>query len=185
MGLAAVIFAGGKATRLGGVDKVMIEVAGRTLLSRSVDAVRGAERIVVVGPAREIGAAVRWVREEPPGSGPLAALAAGVEALADLPDDTHVAVLAGDLLGIGPRTVAKLRSALDENPAVLGALLVDAEGFTQWMHAVWRLAALRAAVPPDSVGRSLKSVLGGLPLTLIPAQRGEADDVDAPGDLPA
>jgi molybdopterin-guanine dinucleotide biosynthesis protein A len=185
MGLAAVIFAGGNATRFGGVDKMLIEVDGRTLLSRSVDAVRGAERVVIVGPEREIGVPVRWEREDPPGAGPLAALAAGVAALEDLPDETHVAVLAGDLLGITVGTVAKLRSTLDENPAAEGALLVDAEGFTQWMHAVWRLGSLRTSVPPDSAGRSLKSVLGASPQILVPAELGEADDVDSQDDLPA
>jgi molybdenum cofactor guanylyltransferase len=74
---------------------------------------------------------------------------------------------------------------LDENPAAEGALLVDAEGFTQWMHAVWRLGTLRDCVPPDSAGKSLKSVLGGRARILLPAEQGEADDVDSPGDLPA
>jgi molybdopterin-guanine dinucleotide biosynthesis protein A len=183
MALAAIILAGGKATRLGGVDKALIEVDGRPLLGRSIDAVPGASPIVVVGPPREIEAAVHWVREDPPGSGPLAALAAGVVAL-QLPGETHVAVLAGDLLGIGPSTVPRLRSTLDNHPDAAGAVLVDDEGFPQWMHGVWRLGALRDAVPPDSAGQSLRSVLGALPLVGVRARDGEAADVDTPDDLP-
>jgi molybdopterin-guanine dinucleotide biosynthesis protein A len=180
---AAVIFAGGKATRLGGVDKVLIEVDGRTLLDRSVDAVYGADPIVIVGPRRPVDVPVVWAREDPPGAGPLAALSAGVAAL-DLPADTHVAVLAGDLIGIGADTVPRLRSTLDDHPAAAGAVLVDDEGFLQWMHGVWRLGALRDAVPPGCAGESLKSVLGALPLVKVRALDGEAADVDAPGDLP-
>jgi molybdopterin-guanine dinucleotide biosynthesis protein A len=181
---AAIILAGGKATRLGGVDKVLIEVDGRTLLDRSIAAVAGAAEIVVVGPSREISASVRWVREDPPGAGPLAALAAGVAAL-DLSAETHVAVLAGDLLGIGAETVPRLRSTLDSSPAAAGAVLVDDEGYLQWMHGVWRLGSLREAVPVGSTGRSLKSVLGVLPLVEVAAHQGESADVDTPDDLPA
>jgi molybdopterin-guanine dinucleotide biosynthesis protein A len=178
----AIIFAGGKATRFGGVDKVLLEVNGLTLLERSLLAVADAAPVVVVGPRREIPADVLWVREDPPGSGPLAALAAGVAAL-QLPGDTHVAVLAGDLIGIGVDTVPRLRSVLDAHPEAAGAVLVDDEGFLQWMHGVWRLGALRDAVPAGSAGRSLKSVLGTLPLIEVPALTGETADVDTPDDL--
>ena len=93
-------------------------------------------------------------------------------------------MLAGDLLGIGQRTVERLRSAVEREPEIAGALLVDDEDCPQWLHAVWRLTALRAAIPPDSAGRSLKEVLGALPLRLVPAGPGEAADVDSPEDLP-
>jgi molybdopterin-guanine dinucleotide biosynthesis protein A len=175
---AALILAGGRATRLGGVDKVLIEVDGLTLLERSIRAVAGADPIVIVGPERDIEKPVVWVREDPPGSGPVAALAAGVAVL-DLPGETHVALLAGDLIGIDTGTVPRLRSILDENPAAAGAVLVDGEGFVQWMHGVWRLEALRA-VPQ---GKSLKSVLGSLPLIEVQERAGESADVDTPDDL--
>ncbi|TCO53464.1 molybdenum cofactor guanylyltransferase [Actinocrispum wychmicini] len=181
MAFAAIVFAGGRASRLGGVDKVMIEVDGRTLLERSLNAVSGADPIVVVGPRRVIRAEVVWVREDPPGAGPVAALAAGVAALdaVDLPGEAHVAVLAGDLIGITADTVPRLRSTLDEKPAVAGAVLVDGEGYVQWMHGVWRLDALRNA----GQGRSLKSVLGALPHVTVVERAGESADVDTPDDL--
>lgn len=175
---AAIIFAGGRASRLGGIDKVMIEVDGLTLLARSLNAVKGADPIVVVGPRREIDADVVWVREDPPGEGPVAALLTGVAAL-DLPNDAHVAVLAGDLKGITQDTVPRLRSTLDNNPHAQGVVLVDHDGYVQWMHGVWRLEALRNA----GEGRSLKAVLGTLPYVKVAERAGESADVDTPDDL--
>jgi hypothetical protein len=64
-------------------------------------------------------------------------------------------------------------------------VLVDDEGYLQWMHGVWRLGSLREAVPVGSTGRSLKSVLGVLPLVEVAAHQGESADVDTLDDLPA
>jgi molybdenum cofactor guanylyltransferase len=85
-----IILAGGRATRLGGADKPGLVVGGQTLLAAvaaaGTDA--GARRAVVVGPDRpEIadargGGAIRFVREEPPGSGPVPALRRGLAELA-------------------------------------------------------------------------------------------------------
>ncbi|XVV06848.1 molybdenum cofactor guanylyltransferase [Actinosynnema sp. CA-248983] len=62
----AVVLAGGRGSRLGGVDKAAVEVGGRTLLDHALDAVRGARRTVVVGPEKPVPGVV-WTREEPPG----------------------------------------------------------------------------------------------------------------------
>jgi molybdopterin-guanine dinucleotide biosynthesis protein A len=175
---AAIIFAGGRATRLGGVDKVMIEVDGVTLLDRSLRAVGDADPVVVVGPRRDVSRAVVWAREDPPGAGPVAALRVGVDALAGLPGRTQVAVLAGDLVGIDGQTVPRLRSTLDD-VAKAGVVLVDGDGYVQWMHGVWWLDALRGA----QAGKSLKSVLGALPYVTLPERAGESADVDTPDDL--
>ncbi|RZS43267.1 molybdopterin-guanine dinucleotide biosynthesis protein A [Herbihabitans rhizosphaerae] len=177
--LAAIVLAGGAARRLSGVDKPGLVVGGRTLLARALDAVGGAEPVVVVGPRRDIGENVVWTREEPPGGGPLAGLAAGVRALSEVDGGTPVAVLAGDLVGVRPTTVNRLRAALDGD----GAVLVDAAGEPQWLIGVWRLAALRGAIPQDSDGGSLRRVLGRLSYVEVPAEPGEADDVDTPEDL--
>ncbi|HEY3261982.1 MAG TPA: NTP transferase domain-containing protein, partial [Pseudonocardiaceae bacterium] len=71
---AAVVLAGGRARRLGGVDKVGLAIGGRTLLDGVLVACDGAEPIVVVGPRRPTATPVRWAREEPAHAGPLAAL---------------------------------------------------------------------------------------------------------------
>ena len=63
-----IVPAGGAASRLGGADKPGLDVGGRTLLDRVLDACTEARTTVVVGPARGTGrAGVRWTREDPPG----------------------------------------------------------------------------------------------------------------------
>lgn len=179
----AVVLAGGRASRLGGVDKPGLTIGDRTLLDGVLVACLGAEPIVVVGPSRPTGTAVRWAREEPPHSGPLAALAAGLRAVP--PEAGVTAVLAADLPNVGPHTVGRLRAALRTDTD--GAVLVDESGHPQWLCGVWRTAVLRAAL--DAAGeladRSLRAVLATLAVTRIPAEGAEAFDVDTAADLRA
>src|SRR5688500_7045137 len=80
----AIVLAGGRASRLGGIDKVLVPVGGAPLLRRAIDAVADAAGVVVVGPRRELDLdrEVVWVREDPPFAGPAHAVAAGLAALA-------------------------------------------------------------------------------------------------------
>ncbi len=109
---AGVILAGGRGLRLGGRDKALLEVGGATLLERAVGAAEraGASEIVVVGPARPgYGHRVRWVREEPAGGGPGAALLAGRDAVTA--GVQHIAVWAVDMPGITGELLARLLAA--------------------------------------------------------------------------
>ncbi|HEX3792192.1 MAG TPA: NTP transferase domain-containing protein [Pseudonocardiaceae bacterium] len=180
--LAAVVLAGGAGRRLGGVDKPGLVIDGSTLLEHALAGVAGADPMVVVGPARPTDRPVRWTVEQPPGGGPAAGLAAGLTALgADFPDHGQVVVIAADLVGLRPDTVTRLRAALDDPLA--GAVLVDEHGHTQWLTGVWRVGALRAAMPADAAGLSLRRVLGGLTVARLAAWPGEVEDVDTPADL--
>jgi molybdopterin-guanine dinucleotide biosynthesis protein A len=172
---AAIVLAGGSGRRLGGVDKAGVVLGGRTLLDRALAAVGGASPIVVVGPERSVDGVV-WTREDPPGGGPVAGLAAG---LAELADVDFVAVLAVDQPGVTASTVDRLRAAVG---TAAGAVLV-ADGHLQWLAGVWRTAVLRAAMPGEPDGASLRSVLRPLAPVEVPARSGEADDVDTPEDL--
>ncbi|CAL9530016.1 Molybdenum cofactor guanylyltransferase [Actinosynnema sp. ALI-1.44] len=168
----AVVLAGGRGSRLGGVDKAAVEVGGRTLLDHALDAVRGARRIVVVGPERPVPGIV-WAREDPPGGGPVAGLAAGI-ALVTAP---RVAVLAVDQPGVTAATVARL-VAVGES-----AVLVDRDGREQWLTGVWRTDDLRAALPADPRDRSVRSVVAPLLPVRVAGSPEETSDVDTPGDL--
>lgn len=177
---SAVVLAGGRGSRLGGVDKASVVVDGRPLLGHVLDAVAGAAETVVVGPPRDVPgldlSGVRWAREEPPGGGPLAGLAAG---LARVTSDV-VVVLAVDQPGLTRSTVDRLRSAVDGGA---GAVLVDGAGRAQWLTGAWRADLLRAALPADPHGASMRSALGPLGPVRVPALPGEARDVDTPADL--
>ncbi|TLW94952.1 molybdenum cofactor guanylyltransferase [Saccharomonospora piscinae] len=206
-GLAGVVLAGGAARRLGGIDKPSLRVEGVPLLVTATTALRAAEPVIVVGPRRPLPADVRWVREEPPGSGPVAALAAALALLdrlappsddmTDASDTTEttdttgtsdatgmtVAVLAADLPGVTAHTVARLWSALRGDPAADGALLVDETGHRQWLTGIWRRAALTTAVPTEPRGASMRGTLGMSSIVEVAALADEARDIDTPEDL--
>src|SRR5438093_914016 len=94
---AAVVLAGGAGRRMGGADKAALAVAGRPMLHRVLAAVADASPQVVVGPPRAgLPAGVVRAQEDPPGGGPVAAVAAGLGALAAHGAEV-VAVLAADL----------------------------------------------------------------------------------------
>src|SRR5688572_18219505 len=106
----AVIIAGGRATRLGGIDKTALRFNGRTLLQCALDAVRRAERVAVVGFGIDLEPAegISQTEEEPRWGGPAAALAAGMRNLVHSPLE-YTVVIAADM----PRVAAAVALLLD------------------------------------------------------------------------
>lgn len=155
---AAVVPAGGAARRLSGRAKPLLPVGGRPMLHRVLAAVVDARPVVVVGPPDlPVPPGVRLTREEPPGGGPLAALAAGLALVpASVP---WVALLAADLPFLTAPAVAALREAAVGHA---GAVYVDRDGRPQWLCGWWRTDALRAALPAQPAGGGLGQVLAGL-----------------------
>jgi molybdopterin-guanine dinucleotide biosynthesis protein A len=187
----ALILAGGAARRLGGIDKPAHPLGGRTLLDRVLDAVGDAQRVVVVGPVRATEQPVRWTREEPPGSGPVPALAAGL-ALVRAP---LVVVLAADLPFLSASAVRQLLVPMDNRmdtamDNVSGAVALDDTGVYQWLLGCWRAEPLRAAVR-DVLGSGAKASLRAVMTPLAPvALRVDAGtgpppwyDCDTPAEL--
>lgn len=86
----AVVLAGGRSRRFG-ADKLEARLDTTTILDRSVSSIPAHWQVLVVGPPRPLSRVVSFVDEEPPGSGPGAALVAGARAVAALPhrDLTH------------------------------------------------------------------------------------------------
>jgi molybdopterin-guanine dinucleotide biosynthesis protein A len=123
---------------------------------------------------------VTWVREDPPGGGPVAGLA---RALDELPDDAVLAVLAGDQ-PFAAAALATLRASWPTpvDPAD-GVCAVDEDGRRQPLLAVYRAGALRSAVGPSPAGRSMRSVLSGLALAEVAVPAHLLLDVDTPADL--
>ena len=149
-GYAALVLAGGAGRRLGGVDKSRLPVGGRPMRDRVLDAVADARPRILVGPG-PAPAGVLAAREEPPGSGPVPATAAGLALLG--PGVAEVALLAADL----PLLTAAAVTALRERLAVGdcdGVCYRDDRGRRQQLCGVWRVAALRAALDRlrDTVG---------------------------------
>lgn len=178
----AVVLAGGLGRRLGGADKPALVIGGRTLLDRSVAAAveAGAAQTVVVGPRRDTEVPVTWTREEPPGGGPLAALAAGLAVLGTEPD--AVVVLAADLPRVSSSLVGRLLAGLGEKADAVA--VVDPDGWVQPLVAAYRAGPLRAAL--DTVGdprdRPVRALLEHLRVATVVDADGAAD-IDTPGDL--
>ncbi|MFJ6988333.1 DUF6457 domain-containing protein [Streptomyces sp. NPDC091389] len=165
------MLAGGGARRLGGADKPGVRVGGRSLLDRVLGACADAAVTVVVAAPRPTARPVRWAREDPPGAGPVAALAAG---LRHTTADTVLA-LSADLPFLAPDTVRRLRAALEPGGAgPEGALLTDADGRDQPLVAAYRAGALRrelavlGARPGGLAGLPLRRLTAGLRLTRVP-----------------
>lgn len=172
--LAAVVLAGGRASRLGGADKPGVRIAGRSLLANVASAAIGAGacRVVIVGPQRpdliaELrdggprppGAAamsVEFTSEQPPGAGPVPALRAGLDLIAQ----PRLVLLAADLPFLRDSHVRALLAAAD-GAAGAGAMLVDGQGRPQWLASCWGTATLRSALDRYQ-GSSLGGLLGPL-----------------------
>ncbi|MCS0601770.1 molybdenum cofactor guanylyltransferase [Streptomyces sp. LP11] len=165
----AVVPAGGAARRLGGIDKPGVRVGGRALLDRVLAACADARTTVVVAAPRPTVRPVRWAREEPPGGGPVAALAAGLRHTTA----EHAVVLSADLPFLEPVTVRRLLAALRASGAD-GALLTDADGRDQPLVAAYRTAALHrelaalAAAHDGLAGLPLRRLTGALRLIRVP-----------------
>ncbi len=173
----AVVLAGGSGRRMGGVDKPGLVVAGRTLLDGVLVAVAGASTVVVVGPPRDLSGEVVQVREDPPGGGPAAALAAGLAHVTA----PAVVVLAADLPFLDAATVDVLRAAAAGHD---GAVLVDADGRDQVLTSCWTTARLRERAVGDLSGAPLRALLRGLePVRLAAPDPRAVADVDTPEDL--
>ncbi|MFD7059694.1 NTP transferase domain-containing protein [Streptomyces sp. NPDC059906] len=174
-GYDAVVLAGGAARRLGGADKPGLRVGGRPLLDRVLAACAGARTTVVVADVRPTARPVTWAREDPPGGGPLAALAAGLRHTTA----EDVVVLSADLPFLAGPTVGRLLSALAAGNAD-GVLLTDADGRDQPLVAAYRASALRRGLAalardreeptgrPDFTGLPLRRLTGALRLTRVP-----------------
>jgi molybdopterin-guanine dinucleotide biosynthesis protein A len=164
----AVVLAGGRARRLGGVVKPLVRVGDRTLLDAAMSAAAGADRVVVVGEV-PVPPGVLQTLEEPPHGGPAAGLAAGVAALGpELAPWTLV--LAGDLPESEravPLVLAAAQAAAAD-PAVDGVCLQDAEGRPQWLLAAYRSERLRSVLAAATRTRDLSMRRLLAPLRLRP-----------------
>ena len=88
----SIVVAGGQASRLDGVDKVMLPLGltGKSLLVEVVEACPG--KVIVAGGPRDIPHSVTWVSDKQLGGGP----AAGIWAALEYVDSEYVFISAGD-----------------------------------------------------------------------------------------
>ena len=172
----AILLAGGRGSRRGGVSKADLTVGGRRLLDVVLEAVRYARTTVVVGQvAAPDGVLVTL--EDPPGTGPAAGIVAGLEAVAQPAGWT--VVLACDLPGV-QAAVPRLLAATARDDDLDGYCLASPEGNPQWLLGIHRTPRLRlvAQTYGDPRNRSVRGLLAGLRLGLLPDADDDGRDVD-------
>jgi molybdopterin-guanine dinucleotide biosynthesis protein A len=177
-GFDAIVLAGGTARRLGGVPKHTIEFEGRTLLERTLAAVVGARRVVVVGDdsLQPLVGDATVVQEEPPRAGP----AAGIGAALPHVTADRVVVLACD-----HPYVADAIDVLLQPTGGDGLIAIDAGGQRQNLLFSSSRAALQAAADrqDDLVGLAVHTLLEPLDLAEIPVPELALRDIDTWQDL--
>jgi len=134
---SGLLLTGGSSRRLG-VDKATLVVDGITLAARGAAVLQAVCDVVVeVGPG---ASGLPAVREDPPGAGPLAALAAGADELARRGALGPTILLAVDLPRVSPSFLELLRDWPGE-PTVVPAV----DGRLQLVCARYGADALSAA----------------------------------------
>jgi molybdenum cofactor guanylyltransferase len=186
---AAAVLAGGASRRMGR-DKATLAVGGVELASLALAAAaRVAHPVVLVAPEGHPARRVDAPAVADPGLGPLAALAAALDALAA----EHVLVLAGDHPGLRVELLARLVALAGEAEAVACRRGPRLEPLVAVYERAPALAAARARLAGPAGGRSLTGLLADLGTLVVEEpewRRLDPDgrsfvDLDDPADLAA
>jgi molybdenum cofactor guanylyltransferase len=156
--VTALILAGGRATRMGGVDKTALIVDGETIFARQVRvlAPRFVEIVVSVGAVREMGSdpifrtdiPVREMGSDPiyrtvvdgvDGAGPLAGVLAGLDACAT----PWLLVVAGDMPHLDGALIDRMIAAANDDIDAVGIRIDD---LPEPLFCLLRVSAAREAI---------------------------------------
>ena len=134
----AIVPAGGGAVRLGGIDKPGVDIGGRRIVDRVIDALADAAQVVVVGggvaSSRDN---VITCGDVQPDCGPAGAVVSGLLHVTAV----LVVLVAGDMPFVTAELVEQLVSGVTDD----GVVAIGADGRPQWLLSAWRTDALRAA----------------------------------------
>ena len=169
MNRAAIVVVGGAGQRLGGVAKPWLRVGGVPIIDHILDAVLPhVQQCILVGqqPTTWAHSEVTWTQEEPAGSGPAAAIRAGLAVLN--PDVSEVLLLAGDAPFIAEPLAMLLDAEFTED-----GIALEVDGRVQYLCARILRAGLEAASVKPSM--SMRGIFEGLRIRTIPASLQDAD----------
>lgn len=183
--IAGLVLAGGRASRLGGGDKPLLEVGGASILARVIDALRPEAAWLAISangdPARFAGFGVKVLPDGPfAGEGPLAGLCAGLDWAATLGAEL-VLTAPGDT----PFLPAGLAARLSPAPAYASRAGVDHPLVALWpVSAAPLLREMLAAPGPRAVAAFARRV--GARRAEFPARGPDPFiNVNTPDDLAA
>lgn len=172
----SIIVAGGKAERLGGIDKAMLKLTstGESLLAGVVASCPA--RVIVVGPTRAGISNVEWVLDQVEEGGPASGIWAGLSKVTS----EYVFISAGDQL-LDSETVNMIcEAALGHD----GAWAIRADGSGQPLCACVKSAKIRELLAPTAgVNASPIRLMSTLEMVGVPVKSGQVTDVDTWQDL--
>ena len=197
---AAVVVAGGASRRLNHVPKASLSDGTSTLLDCALEAVAAASPRVVVGPeSLPLPSGVLRTREDPPFSGPAAAIHAGLECIAadcersQVPLPDWCLILGVDTPRIAPavqQLIAAARAAeqaatatptgskaLTDSEASAGFWGVS-EGIYQPLVGIYRFEAIRSVFSTGTTDASVRSFLRRLNPVAVQMSAADTADVD-------
>ena len=154
--VTAIVLAGGRGSRLGGVDKALLEIGGRRTIDRVLGALEGlaSEVVAVVNEDRLADVAgIRRIADPEPHAGVLPALRAALDAARE----PLCLLVACDMPFLQPallRRLVELANGFD-------VVIPHVEGQPQPMHAVYRRNACRAAIE-DSLAQGRRRMIAFL-----------------------
>lgn len=139
--ITALVLAGGRATRMGGVDKAAILVGGEPIFARQVRVLspRVTEIVVATNTENALFAGHRTVKDAIEGAGPLAGIAAGL-AVCTTP---WMLVVAGDMPDLTGALLDRMIAAIDPACDAVG---IRIGGWPEPLVCVLRVASARPAL---------------------------------------
>jgi molybdenum cofactor guanylyltransferase len=167
---SALIFAGGHATRLGGVDKARLSVGGQTIVERVIDALAPlVDECLALTNDRSLAdhSRLKLVPDADPHAGVLPALAGGLQAATG-----ELCLVAACDMPFASRPVFEL--LLEVQAATDADVVIPrAHDRLQPMHAVYRRAPVLSAVG-DALARGERRMTGYLTALRVTEVSGDA-----------
>ena len=179
--VSVILLTGGSSRRMG-TDKASVKLGNDTLLDFQLAQIPTGVPTIVVGEAVAARPEVVFTREDPPGSGPVAAVSAGLAHTRT----SEVVLLAVDAPFALPQL---LRLHLDPDDTAL--IPQDLAGKPQYLAGLYRSTALQAALDGlgDPTNTSMRELITHLPqakyFALTPENADYFMDLDTPEDLAA
>lgn len=193
---AAVVVAGGASRRLNHVPKASLSDGTSTLLDCALEAVASASPRVVVGPeSLPLPTGVLRTREDPPFSGPAAAIHAGLECIAadcersQTPVPNWCLILGVDTPRIAPAVQQLIAAARAAEQSSVGQSAPAgseasagfwgvAEGIYQPLVGIYRFEAIRSVFSTGTTDASVRSFLRRLNPAAVEMSAADTADVD-------
>lgn len=173
------LLAGGRATRLGGIDKAWLERGGVAQVLRLADRLRGEVDAVLASANRDHGRyaahGMAVVSDRFAGIGPLG----GIDALAHACATPWLLTLPVDLLSVNDCLLRSLRAA-----GAGGAFAEDDDG-VQPLVALWHVASLRDALPATiaSGAHAVHELQAGLGMACVRFEGVRFGNLNTPAEL--